>query len=59
MSYLPDLYKVRSGPGVSGVSAAAGQKNGWSNRIKNLTKCNFIFLTGSTGWTGYSYTKTK
>jgi len=44
---------------VSGVSPAAGQKNGQSNRIKNLTKYNFIFLTGSTGWTGYSYNKTK
>jgi len=40
------------------------------NRIKNLTKYNFIFLTGSTrlrekaspwqaGWTGYSRTKQK
>jgi hypothetical protein len=29
----------------SGFSSAAGQKNGQSNRIKNLTKCNFIFLT--------------
>ncbi len=42
---------------VSGFSAAAGLKSGQSNQIKNLTKCNF--LTGSTGWTGYSYTKTK
>ena len=56
-----------------GVSPAAGLKSGQSNRIKNLTKCNSIFLTGSTslrpaqswtsprqaGWTGYSYAKTK
>ncbi len=26
MSYLPDSYKVRSGPGVSVFSPAAGQK---------------------------------
>jgi hypothetical protein len=43
----------------SGVSAAAGLKSGQFNRIKNLTKYNFIFLTGSTGWTGYSPTKQK
>jgi hypothetical protein len=30
---------------VSRFSAGAGLKSGQSNRIKNLTKCNFIFLT--------------
>jgi hypothetical protein len=41
------------------ISAAAGQKNGQSDQERNLTKCKYIFLTGSTGWTGYGYTKTK
>ena len=27
-----------------------------SDRKRNLTKYNFIFLTGSTGWTGYNHT---
>jgi hypothetical protein len=26
------------------------------DRKRNLTKCNFIFLTGSTGWPGYNHT---
>jgi hypothetical protein len=37
------------------TSTSAGLKSGQSNRINNLTKCNFIFLTGSTGWTGYNH----
>jgi len=36
----------------SNMSTAAGLKNGQFNRIENLTKYNFIFLTGSTGLTG-------
>ncbi len=36
MSYLPDSYKVRSGPGVSGVCPAAGLKSGQFNLIKNF-----------------------
>jgi hypothetical protein len=38
--------------GGLGVSATAGLRSGQFNQIKNLTKYNFIFLTGSTGWTG-------
>jgi len=41
------------------ISAAAGLKSGQSNRIKKLNKYNFIFLTGSTGWTGYNQTEQK
>jgi hypothetical protein len=37
MSNLPDLDKVRSGPGVSVVSSPAGR---WSGRFDR--KCNFI-----------------
>ena len=44
---------------ISYMSAAAGLKSGQFNRIKYLTKYNFIFLTGLTGWTGYNQTEQK
>jgi hypothetical protein len=52
--FLTTCYKE---PKVLGFSAASDLKSGQFDRERNLTKCNSIFLTGLTGWTGYSYTK--
>jgi hypothetical protein len=48
-----------SGRKAKGFNPAADLKSGQFNRTKNLTKYNFIFLTGSTGKTRYSRTKQK
>jgi hypothetical protein len=36
MSYLPDSYKVRSGPGVSGVRKEEGKSGNQKPRMKHL-----------------------
>lgn len=44
MSYFPDSYKVRSGPGVFRRRRTAGQNNGRFDRKRNSKKCKLLCI---------------